>query len=154
MHPDPGPRVFGGVTLGDLDMVAAAVAGLIDRYPVWQFKGEMGAGKTTLIKAVGAALGVKDVMSSPTFSIVNQYEAEPNGPVYHFDFYRIRSEAEAYDIGAEEYFYSGRPCLVEWPEKVPSLIPPRHGMVSIEPTDSTHRNIVITIHDGEEENRI
>ena len=154
MHHDSGRQVFDGVTLKDLRTVAEAIAGLALRYRVWLFNGDMGAGKTTLIKAVGAALGVKDTMSSPTFSIVNQYETETRGSVYHFDFYRIRSEAEGYDIGTDEYFYSGSPCFVEWPEKIPSLIPATHGVVTIKSTDSTHRNIVITVHDGEEENGI
>jgi tRNA threonylcarbamoyladenosine biosynthesis protein TsaE len=154
MHHDPGRQVFDSVTLKDLTTVAETIAKLAPRYHVWLFKGDMGAGKTTLIKAVGAALGVRDIMSSPTFSIVNQYEAGANNSIYHFDFYRIRSEAEAYDIGADEYFYSGSPCFIEWPEKIPSLIPATHGSVTIQPTDSTHRTIVITVHDGEEENRI
>ena len=149
-----GQQVFNGVTLKDLGTVAKAVASLASRYRVWLFRGDMGAGKTTLIKAVGAALGVTDTMSSPTFSIVNQYETGANGSIYHFDFYRIKSEAEAYDIGADEYFYSGHPCFIEWPEKIPSLIPSAHGSVTIEAIDGTHRNIVITVHDGEEENRI
>ena len=154
MHYDPGQQVFAGITLEDLDVVAEAISKFTSTYRIWLFKGDMGAGKTTLIKAVGAALGVTETMSSPTFSIVNQYEAGANGSIYHFDFYRIRSEAEAYDIGADEYFYSGSPCFIEWPEKIPALIPGVHGRVSIEATDSTHRTIVITVHDGEEENRI
>lgn len=154
MHHDPGRRIFNGVSLKDLGTVAEAIAKLASEYRVWLFQGDMGAGKTTLIKAVGAALGVTETMSSPTFSIVNQYEAGASGSIYHFDFYRIRNEAEAYDIGTDEYFYSGSTCFVEWSEKIPSLIPPRHGIVAIQPTDSTHRNIVITVHDGEEENRI
>jgi len=154
MHHDLGQQVFTGVTLKDLGAVAGAISGLASKYKIWLFRGDMGAGKTTLIKAVGAALGVTETMSSPTFSIVNQYEAGANGSIYHFDFYRIRSEAEAYDIGADEYFYSGSPCFIEWPEKIPTLIPVVHGSVSIEATDSTHRTIVITVHDGEEENRI
>jgi tRNA threonylcarbamoyladenosine biosynthesis protein TsaE len=154
MHHDPGQQVFTGVTLKDLDAVAEAIAERASKYRIWLFRGDMGAGKTTLIKAVGAALGVTETMSSPTFSIVNQYEAGANGSVYHFDFYRIRHEAEAYDIGADEYFYSGNPCFIEWPEKIPALIPAVHGSVTIESTDSTHRTIVITVHDGEEENRI
>ena len=154
MHHDLGQQVFTSVTLKDLGAVAEAISLLASKYRVWLFRGDMGAGKTTLIKAVGAALGVTETMSSPTFSIVNQYETGANGSIYHFDFYRIRSEAEAYDIGADEYFYSGQPCFIEWPEKIPSLIPPAHGIVTIQTTDSTHRNIVITVHDGEEENRI
>lgn len=90
---------------------------------VLAFHGEMGAGKTTFIKAICKALGVKDEVSSPTFSLVNEYRDSENRPVYHFDFYRINSEQEAYDMGVEEYFESGALCLVEWPEKIPSLLP-------------------------------
>jgi tRNA threonylcarbamoyladenosine biosynthesis protein TsaE len=154
MHHDPGRRVFAGVTLEDLYAVAGAISTLVEKYRVWLFRGDMGAGKTTLIKAVGAALGVTEAITSPTFSIVNQYEARASKSIYHFDFYRIRSEAEAYDIGADEYFYSGSPCFIEWPEKIPSLIPPVHGSVTIQATDKTHRTIVISVHDGEEKNRI
>ena len=74
--------------------------------------------------------------------------------VFHFDFYRIKNEAEAYDIGTDEYFYSGSPCFVEWPEKIPSLIPPLHANVSIQVENNTRRTIVISFHDGEEENRL
>src|SRR5690606_13437049 len=122
--------------------------------PVWLFYGEMGAGKTTFIKAFCTELGVKDPMSSPTFSIVNEYRTEGDRPVYHFDFYRIKNEAEAYDIGSEEYFYSGDYCLIEWPEKVPTLIPASHASVSIVVENPNHRTIALSVHDGKEEERI
>lgn len=86
------------------------------------FKGDLGAGKTTLIKSICKKIGVKDDVQSPTFSIVNEYEALDT-LVYHFDFYRMESEEEAYDIGAEDYFYSGHLCLIEWPEKIESVLP-------------------------------
>lgn len=98
---------------------------------VWAFYGEMGAGKTTLIKAVCAALEVKDIVSSPTFSIVNEYITRAGEPVFHFDFYRINSEREALDIGCEEYFYSGNYCFIEWPSRIPDLIPDEHVEVHI-----------------------
>jgi len=91
----------------------------------------MGAGKTTLIKAVCEALGVKDTISSPTFSIVNEYRAADGKKIYHFDFYRIKSENEAYDMGYEDYFYSGAYCFIEWPEKIASLLPPGAAQVTI-----------------------
>lgn len=90
---------------------------------VWLLKGEMGSGKTTLIKELCLQLGVTDTVSSPTFTILNEYHSNEAGPVYHFDFYRLKSETEAYDFGYEEYFYSGNFCFIEWPEKIPSLIP-------------------------------
>lgn len=94
------------------------------------FEGDMAAGKTTLIKTFCAHLGVKDVVSSPTFSIVNEYES-PNDVVYHFDFYRLKNVQEAFDIGYEEYFYSGHYCLVEWPQKIEELLPERYIKVEI-----------------------
>mgnify|MGYP000538029329 FL=1 len=86
------------------------------------FYGNMGVGKTTMIKELAKRLGVKDTISSPTFSIVNEYEID-NDKVYHFDFYRIKNEEEALDIGIEEYFYSGNWVLIEWPENIKSLLP-------------------------------
>lgn len=122
--------------------------------PVWLFHGEMGAGKTTLIKSLCARLGVEEVMSSPTFSIVNEYNTRDDGKIYHFDYYRIKNEAEAYDIGSEEYFYSGNLCFVEWPEKIPSLIPAEHIKVSIALENQNHRTIALSVHDGKEKKRI
>lgn len=90
---------------------------------VFAFKGEMGAGKTTFIKAICRELGVAENMSSPTFSLVNEYRSKEEEPVYHFDFYRIKNESEAYDLGYEDYLYSGFYCFIEWPEKIPGLIP-------------------------------
>ena len=95
------------------------------------FEGEMAAGKTTLIKIFCSLLGVNEVVSSPTFSIVNEYESA-NGLVYHFDFYRIKNIQEAFDIGYEEYFYSNNYCLVEWPQKVEELLPEKYIKVEIE----------------------
>lgn len=105
------------------------------------FDGPMGAGKTTFIKEICKALGVDDVVSSPTFSIVNEYLGKANTPVYHFDFYRIKSIQEAYDIGYEEYFYSGHLCLVEWPEKIAELLPEAYIKVQITPIDEERRHL-------------
>ena len=91
-------------------------------YKIWIFEGEMGAGKTTLIKAICKNLGVMDEVSSPTFSIVNEYKTVEGKTVYHFDFYRVKSIEEVYDIGVEDYFYSGNICLVEWPEKIKEIL--------------------------------
>jgi len=87
------------------------------------FYGEMGTGKTTLIKEIVSQLGVQDVTHSPTFSLVNEYLSQKGETIYHFDFYRIEHEEEAYDIGIEEYFYGNNWCLIEWPEKVENLLP-------------------------------
>jgi tRNA threonylcarbamoyladenosine biosynthesis protein TsaE len=121
---------------------------------VWLFHGEMGSGKTTLIKTVCKTLGVTEAMSSPTFSIVNEYQTVTHNKIYHFDFYRIKNEVEAADIGTEEYFYSGYPCFIEWPEKIPSLIPLQYADVTLQVETNTKRTIAITVHDGKEENRI
>ena len=110
-------------TLAELPQVAARVLAAAGERRVFLFYGEMGAGKTTLIKALCTCLGVEDATSSPTFAIVNEY-ATSRDSVYHFDFYRIKSEQEAFDLGYEDYFYSGRYCFVEWPEKIATLLPP------------------------------
>ena len=98
---------------------------------VFAFYGKMGAGKTTFIKAVCESLGVSDVITSPTFAIVNEYTTADNTPVYHFDFYRIKKIDEVYDMGYEDYFYSGRPCFLEWPELIEDLLPEDVVKVSI-----------------------
>lgn len=111
---------------------------LLDAFPeerFFAFYGKMGVGKTTLIKELCSQLGVQDVVCSPTFAIVNEYMADDGAPVYHFDFYRIKSPAEVYDIGYEEYFYSGCYCFTEWTEKVTDFLPPRHVRLDIEEHD-------------------
>jgi len=107
------------------------------------FNGQMGAGKTTFIKAICEQLGVKDTISSPTFSIVNEYLTTKGDKVFHFDFYRIKTEQEAYDMGYEDYFYSKVYCFVEWPEKIASLLPPKTVNVSIK-LDGEKRIVTIT----------
>ncbi len=96
------------------------------------FNGEMGVGKTTLIKQLCKSLGITDATSSPTFSLVNEYQI-PNGKkVYHFDFYRIKQETEALDMGVDDYLYSGNWCFIEWSEKIANLIPEEHSTINIE----------------------
>ena len=138
----------------DLRQVAKAFLERAGHCRVWLLYGEMGSGKTTFVKSLCAHLGVTDMASSPTFSIVNEYETDDHRKIYHLDFYRIKNEAEAYDIGTEEYFYSGHLCLVEWPEKIPSLIPPEHVEVLITVENLTQRTIAISVHDGQEKKRI
>jgi tRNA threonylcarbamoyladenosine biosynthesis protein TsaE len=130
--------------LADLHEAALSLLEFADKEKIFLFEGEMGAGKTTFIKAICAALGVADVVSSPTFSIVNEYHAHNKQRVYHFDFYRIEDLAEAYDIGYEEYFYSGDLCLVEWPEKIRELLPEAYVNVNITATSPETRLISIT----------
>ena len=96
------------------------------------FNGEMGVGKTTLIKYLAKNLGVNEVTSSPTFSLVNEYQISENQYIYHFDVYRLKNEMEAMDMGIDEYLYSGNWCFIEWPENIPNLIPPQHSTLTIE----------------------
>ena len=111
---------------------------------VFAFRGQMGAGKTTFIKSLCAALGVEEVVTSPTFSIVNEYRSETTGElIYHFDFYRIKKLDEAYDMGCEDYFYSGAVCLIEWPELVEDLLPGNTIWVDIEEQADGTRSIRI-----------
>lgn len=102
-----------------------------DEADVIAFYGSMGAGKTTLIKDLCHRMGVTDEVNSPTFAIVNEYVTEEGKSVYHFDFYRIKKLEEAYDIGYENYFYSGNLCLIEWPELIEPLLPERYLRVDI-----------------------
>ena len=114
----------------------------IDQSTVFAFYGKMGAGKTTFIKAVCEALGVTDVVNSPTFSIVNEYRSDTTGElIYHFDFYRIQRLEEVYDMGYEDYFYSGALCFVEWPELVDELLPGDAVKVQIEEQPDGSRTI-------------
>ena len=106
----------------ELNSVAKQILAVIGESKIVLFKGEMGAGKTTLIKALCKQLNVADNVSSPTFSIVNEYHAA-NEVIYHFDFYRINNLREVYDMGYEEYFFGGHRCFIEWPEKIDSLLP-------------------------------
>ena len=99
---------------------------------IFVFKGEMGSGKTTLIKELCLQIGVISAISSPTFSLINEYETNSGEVVYHFDFYRLEDEQEAFDYGYEDYFFSGNYCFIEWPEKIPNLIHDNYLLIEIE----------------------
>jgi tRNA threonylcarbamoyladenosine biosynthesis protein TsaE len=129
--------------LESLDEVARKVAGFAKKEHIFLFYGEMGAGKTTLIKSLCKVLGSDENVSSPTFSIVNEYPL-PAGKIYHFDFYRLKNQVEALDMGCEEYFYSGGYCFIEWPEKIPDLLPEHFIKIEIEVRADNER--VITLH--------
>lgn len=108
----------------------------------------MGAGKTTLIKEVCRQLQVEDTVQSPTFSIVNEYRTREGQPVYHFDFYRINEVEEAVQIGAEDYFYSGEWCFVEWPSRVEAILPEEYLSVEIQVTsENTQREILLSVYE-------
>ena len=133
------------ILIQDIDAIAEAakkfVAAMGDR-KVFAFYGKMGAGKTTFIKAVCEELGVEDVINSPTFAIVNEYVDGEGEPIYHFDFYRIKRPEEAFDMGCEEYFYSGNLCFIEWPELIEDLLPEDTVRVTITQQPDGRRLIV------------
>ena len=109
---------------------------------VFAFYGKMGAGKTTFIKAICEGLGVTDVINSPTFAIVNEYRSDETGElIYHFDFYRIKKLDEVYDMGYEDYFYSGALCFIEWPELVEEVLPGDAVKVTIEEVEDGTRSV-------------
>ena len=122
--------------IGQLPQVASELLSTFADERFFAFFGKMGVGKTTLIKAVCSQLGVADNVCSPTFAIINEYSTAAGEPVYHFDFYRLKSPAEAYDIGYEEYFYSGEYCFTEWTEKIEELLPEHYVRVDIVENDS------------------
>ena len=126
-------------SLSELPKVAREVVESLQGRSVVLLCGGMGAGKTTLVSRIAAYLGSDDGVTSPTFALVNQYIDRDSNPIYHFDFYRIDRLDEVFDLGYEEYFYSGDLCLVEWPEKIEALIPDDAMIVRIEVGDDEHR---------------
>lgn len=129
-------------TLHNIHSAAQAFLEATDVNRVFAFYGKMGAGKTTFIKALCEELGVEDAVNSPTFAIVNEYySTRLNGPIFHFDFYRIKRIEEAFDIGTDDYFYSGAPCFIEWPELIEDILPEEAVRVSIEEQPDGTRTI-------------
>ncbi len=128
-------------TTDDLPTIALKILECMREERIFVFKGPMGAGKTTLIKAFCDVLEVVDGVTSPTFSLVNEYSRDGGGSVYHFDFYRIKKIEEVYDIGYEEYFYSNEYCFIEWPEMIRELLPESYVYVNIEVGKSEERII-------------
>jgi len=110
---------------------------------IFLFYGDMGAGKTTLIKSLCESLGVKEPATSPTFSIVNEYQGD-SSKIYHFDFYRLKNQSEALDLGYEEYFYSDNYCFIEWPEKIPDLLPDHYVRVGVQVVSDSERLLTFT----------
>lgn len=144
-------RVFNGIGPEDLADLAVRLRALYPERLVWTFYGEMGAGKTTFIQAFCRMLGVSEPVLSPTFSIVNEYARADGGSVYHFDFYRINRLEEAYDIGYETYFFSGEPCLIEWPERIAPLLDFPHVRVDVVVEADGSRTFKVREAGGEDE---
>ncbi|HOZ95680.1 MAG TPA: tRNA (adenosine(37)-N6)-threonylcarbamoyltransferase complex ATPase subunit type 1 TsaE [Niabella sp.] len=133
-------------SLSEIETTASWLWGQIKPYRVIAFHGEMGAGKTTLISALCTNLKVEDVVSSPTFSIINEYRFTDDGKpesIYHIDLYRLKNEQDAIDAGVEDCFYNGRYCFVEWPERTPTLLPEDTVHVYLHSVDENNRKIKI-----------
>ncbi len=128
-------------SLSNLPDAAIQLLSFAANQRIFLFHGEMGAGKTTLIKALCKQLGIDATVTSPTFSIVNEY-AGSGATLYHFDFYRLKNQSEAFDMGYEEYFYSGAYCFVEWPEKITDLLPEHYLRINIKTINTSSREII------------
>lgn len=128
-------------SLIELNKLSETILNEFSAQRIFAFYGKMGAGKTTFIQAFCEALGSDDTVTSPTFAIINEYNAPGFPAVYHFDFYRINNLEEAFDLGYEDYFYSGNYCLIEWPEKIEQLLPEKHVEVKIKVLEDETRLI-------------
>jgi len=135
------------VRMDDLDSAAAELLQAAEHHRIWLFLGDMGAGKTTLIKAIADRLNVRDTVASPTYGIVNEYRTASGESCYHFDFYRILEDSEAEDIGLYEYLDSGAYCFIEWPEKIDRLLPDSFVTVRISPAADGARHIEMRIYE-------
>jgi len=134
--------VFSSISTHQLPNTASETIKFAADSRIFLFYGDMGAGKTTFIKALCECLGTAENVTSPTFSIVNEYEGS-NDRIYHFDFYRLKTETEALDMGYEEYFYSGVYCFIEWPEKIPNLLPDHYVSIKISVESDNLRQIIL-----------
>jgi tRNA threonylcarbamoyladenosine biosynthesis protein TsaE len=129
-------------SIAQLPIIASEILSFAQNTRIFLFYGDMGAGKTTLIKALCECLGTTEPVTSPTFSIVNEYKGQSN-KIYHFDFYRLKIQTEALDLGYEEYFYSDAYCFIEWPEKISGLLPENYISIQIKVIDQNTRRIFI-----------
>ena len=134
-------------SLVQLNDVAEQIVSYAEEDKIWLFLGDMGAGKTTSIKEICKVLGVVDEVTSPTFSIVNEYQTKENKSVYHFDFYRIDDVEEALNIGIEEYFDSGNICLIEWPQNVEAILPEQFLRIDISQHSDSTRSFKLSRHE-------
>lgn len=139
--------------LQEIPVVAAQVLKSYSQQKVFLISGKMGVGKTTFIKEICKQLHVVDNVSSPTFSIVNEYRTETGNSIFHFDFYRIKNITELYDIGYEEYLYSDHICLIEWPELAMEIMPTAYVKINIEIEETTGERIFdLSLHTNEMQN--
>jgi tRNA threonylcarbamoyladenosine biosynthesis protein TsaE len=136
-------EIIAVASLDDLPEVATAILNFAKEHTILLFRGEMAAGKTTLIKEIGRQAGVEEPISSPTYAIVNEYQRKNGKELFHFDFYRINDEKEALDIGATEYFASGQLCLIEWPARIENLLPENFVEVVIDKGIGEARTITL-----------
>jgi len=130
-------------SLDELNHAAEQLLAFGGSEKIFLFYGDMGAGKTALIKSLCESLGVKEPATSPTFSIVNEYQGA-SSKIYHFDFYRLKNQSEALDLGYEEYFYSDNYCFIEWPEKIPDLLPDHYISVDVQVVSDNQRLLTFT----------
>ena len=129
-------------SLDEIEIVAKKIIE-VNPNKVLLFYGNMGVGKTTLIKSLAKQLGVTATTSSPTFSLVNEYQITNNQYIYHFDFYRLKSETEALDMGVDDYLYSGNWCFIEWADNIPNLLPEKYSVIKIELLPNGQRKLVL-----------
>jgi tRNA threonylcarbamoyladenosine biosynthesis protein TsaE len=134
--------LLNAISTAQLPAIAAEIISFSANNRIFLFYGDMGAGKTTLIKSLCECLGTEEPVTSPTFSIVNEYIGAKNR-IFHFDFYRLKNESEALDMGYEEYFYADAYCFIEWPEKIPNLLPDHYVKIEIQVTGDQSRQIHI-----------
>ncbi len=135
-------RIFNSKHVSDNPSIVGEILSICSSYRIFAFFGQLGSGKTTLIRDFCKALGVEEDVTSPTFTIVNEYQGD-KGSIYHFDFFRLENETEAYNLGFEEYFDSGCYCFIEWPERIPTLLPDTYVNISVTPLEETERLIEV-----------
>jgi len=134
--------ILTATSLQALQSIATQLLSHVGTEKIFLFHGDMGSGKTTLIKSLCEVLGVQGSVTSPTFAIVNEYKGS-SAKIYHFDFYRLKNQTEALDMGAEEYFYSGNYCFIEWPEKIPDMLPAHYISISLKVLNDDSREISV-----------
>ncbi|MFZ4400031.1 MAG: tRNA (adenosine(37)-N6)-threonylcarbamoyltransferase complex ATPase subunit type 1 TsaE [Bacteroidales bacterium] len=137
-------HTFQDITLNKLPQIAEEIIELYKDDRIFAFFGKMGAGKTTLIKEICNYLKVEDIVCSPTFAIVNEYHTIDDESIFHFDFYRLKSIKEAFDIGYEDYFFSGNYCFIEWSEKITELLPQNFVKIQIDENEDDARRSIIS----------